>query len=113
MDDRSISLAFWSDWSSLILMKRIGLYEAKTRLSALVAELEAGGEGVFLTRHGKVVAELRPHVALVSPKRGCLKSAAFAISDDFDAPELGFEDFFGEAAGGRSATRVAEAEPPE
>ena len=94
-------------------MKEVGLYEAKTRLSALVAEMEAGGEGFLLTRHGKAVAELRPHAARATPKRGCMKSVAFAISDDFDAPETGFEDFFGDHSDGPSAARVAEPEPPQ
>ena len=39
-------------------MTTIGLYEAKTKLSALVAEIEASGEQILLTRHGKIVAEL-------------------------------------------------------
>ncbi len=76
-------------------MKEIGLYEAKTKLSALVAGMEASGEAVALTRHGKVVAELHPPSAQ-APKRGCLKSGSFRMAADFDADALGFEDFFGE-----------------
>lgn len=94
-------------------MKEIGLYEAKTRLSALVVELEAGGEGFLLTRHGKVVAELRPHAVRTTPKRGCMKSAVFSVSDDFDAPEVGFEDFFGNSGDRPSAARVAAPESPQ
>ena len=41
-------------------MKEVGLYQAKTQLSALVAEVAATGEGIALTKHGEVVAELHP-----------------------------------------------------
>jgi antitoxin (DNA-binding transcriptional repressor) of toxin-antitoxin stability system len=75
-------------------MKEVGLYDAKTKLSALVAELESGGEPIALTRHGKVVAELHPHRPALAPKRGCLKSENFYISQNFDDSEVGFEDFF-------------------
>jgi len=79
-------------------MKEVGLYDAKTKLSALVAELETGGEPIALTRHGKIVAELHPHRPAVAPKRGCLKSTDFYISPSFDDSEIGFEDFFGDDA---------------
>jgi prevent-host-death family protein len=38
-------------------MKHVGMFEAKTNLSALVAEVEKGGS-VVITRHGKPVAKL-------------------------------------------------------
>ena len=75
-------------------MKEVGLYDAKTKLSALVADLESGGEPIALTRHGKIVAELHPHRTALAPKRGCLKSENFYISQSFDDSEIGFEDFF-------------------
>ncbi|MCW1920974.1 type II toxin-antitoxin system Phd/YefM family antitoxin [Luteolibacter arcticus] len=77
-------------------MKEVGLYDAKTKLSALVAELESGGEAIALTRHGKIVAELHPYRPALAPKRGCLKSADFYISQSFEDSETGFEDFFGD-----------------
>jgi antitoxin (DNA-binding transcriptional repressor) of toxin-antitoxin stability system len=67
-------------------MKSLSLHEAKIQLSALMTELEATGEPFLLTRHGKVVAEVRLYDA-VAPKRGCLKSAEFHIAPDFDASE--------------------------
>ncbi len=76
-------------------MKEIGLYRAKTQLSALVASIEATGETIALTRHGKVIAELRPP-ARSAPKRGCLRSKPFHIADAFDSESLGFEDFWNE-----------------
>lgn len=90
-------------------MKEIGLYEAKSKLSALVAELEAHGEVVAITRHGRIVAELHPHRARPVPQRGCLKSPSFFISADFDDTESGFEDFFGDPG---LSSRIAEEETP-
>ena len=74
-------------------MKEVGLYEAKTKLSALVQSVHESGKPIALTRHGKVVAELIPP-RKNSPQRGCLITKDFRMSKDFDEPELGFEDFF-------------------
>lgn len=38
-------------------MKHVGIFEAKTKLSALVDEVEKGEE-IVITRHGKPVARL-------------------------------------------------------
>ncbi|MDZ4694844.1 MAG: type II toxin-antitoxin system Phd/YefM family antitoxin [Deltaproteobacteria bacterium] len=43
-------------------MKAVNTHEAKTRLSALLAEVENSGEIVLICRHGRPIAELRPHV---------------------------------------------------
>ena len=40
-------------------MKQLGAFEAKTHLSKLLEEVEAG-EQVLITRHGKAVARLMP-----------------------------------------------------
>ena len=40
-------------------MDRIGIYDAKSRLSELIAEVAKGGE-VVITRRGKAVARLVP-----------------------------------------------------
>lgn len=40
-------------------MKNVSVVEAKSRFSALLAEVEAGEE-IAVTRHGKVVARLVP-----------------------------------------------------
>lgn len=40
-------------------MERVGIYEAKSRLSELIEQAEAGKE-VTITRHGKAVAKLVP-----------------------------------------------------
>ena len=39
-------------------MREVGILEAKTQLSALVAEVEKGGEDILITRHGRRVARL-------------------------------------------------------
>lgn len=40
-------------------MERVGIFEAKSRLSELVGRAEAGDE-VTITRHGKAVAKIVP-----------------------------------------------------
>ncbi len=68
-------------------MKRVGIFEAKTRLSALVAEIMAEGETFHITKHGNTVAELRPPRAQVAaPRRGSARGPGFWISNDFDEP---------------------------
>jgi prevent-host-death family protein len=41
-------------------MKEVALYDAKNQLSALIAEVEASGEEIVITRHGKPAARLSP-----------------------------------------------------
>ena len=40
------------------VMKHVGMFEAKTNLSALVEEVEKGCQVFIITRHGKPVAKL-------------------------------------------------------
>ena len=42
-------------------MKTVSVHQAKTHLSALLADIEATGESFLVCRHGKPVAELVPH----------------------------------------------------
>lgn len=42
-------------------MKVVNIHQAKTQLSALLAEVEKTGEKVRICRHGKPVADLIPH----------------------------------------------------
>jgi antitoxin (DNA-binding transcriptional repressor) of toxin-antitoxin stability system len=68
-------------------MKRVGIFEAKTRLSSLVAEIMAGGEVFQITKHGRAVAELRaPQTEVSRPQRGSARGPGFWISEDFDDP---------------------------
>lgn len=67
-------------------MKQVGLYEAKSKLSALVSALIESGDPVCLTKHGRVVAEIRlPSIG--TPSRGSLNSENFYISPEFDHPK--------------------------
>jgi prevent-host-death family protein len=57
-------------------MERVGIYEAKAKLSDLVERVRRGGE-VIITRHGKAVAKLVP--AAGTGKSG--RTEAFAAID--------------------------------
>jgi prevent-host-death family protein len=65
-------------------MTRVGMHEAKTKLSQLVAAVE-GGEEVVIERRGVPVARL---VAVEAPKRSrasiCGSKPDLWIADDFD-----------------------------
>lgn len=41
-------------------MASVSIHEAKTKLSALISELEKSGEPISISRYGRVVAELVP-----------------------------------------------------
>ena len=67
-------------------MKTVNVHEAKTHLSRLVAELEAGGEDVIIARAGKPVARLTrlsrtPGRRMLGRDAGLLQ-----VPEDFDAP---------------------------
>ncbi len=66
-------------------MKEVGLYEAKTKLSALVSALIESGDPISLTKHGKVVAEIR-RPSTINPSRGRFATENFYISPEFDTP---------------------------
>lgn len=66
-------------------MKQVGLYEAKSKLSALVSALIESGDPVSLTKHGQIVAELRPPSSN-PPTRGSMSTSNFFIAPDFDQP---------------------------
>jgi prevent-host-death family protein len=42
-------------------MKTVNIHEAKTRFSALLAEIEEHGAEILICRNGKPVADLIPH----------------------------------------------------
>ena len=67
-------------------MKSVNIHEAKTRLSALIAAVEAGEE-VIISRANKPVVKL---VAMQSKSGqripGLHKGAVLYISEDFDTP---------------------------
>ena len=75
------------------MAKEVGTFEAKTHLSALLDAVEKG-EHIFITRHGKRVAEVVP---VAEPKKrakfGCAKGEGFYMSPDFDEPLEEFKDY--------------------
>lgn len=76
------------------MIKEVGAFEAKTHLSRLLDEV-AGGETIYITKHGKRVAELRP----LEPKKqskakfGCAKGPGFYMAPDFDEPLEEFKEY--------------------
>ena len=60
-------------------MESIGIYEAKSKLSALVERAEAGHE-VIITRHGRPVAKLVPARRTRRPDRSALIDEIIAFS---------------------------------
>jgi prevent-host-death family protein len=71
----------------------IGAFEAKTKLSALLAQVEKG-KSFYITKHGRRVAEVKP----VEKKRprakfGSGKGFLLYMAPDFDAPLEDFKDY--------------------
>jgi prevent-host-death family protein len=66
-------------------MKTVNIHSAKTHLSSLLAEVEAGRE-IIIAKAGKPVARLMP-LEEKKPQRkpGTMKGQIW-MSDDFDAP---------------------------
>jgi prevent-host-death family protein len=63
----------------------VNVYAAKTHLSRLIDQVNAGEE-VVITRHGRAVARLVPAEAAKPRKPGLLEGQGYWIADDFDAP---------------------------
>ena len=59
------------------------MHEAKTNLSRLLEQVEAG-ERVVIARAGKPVAELVPHVSVDIVFGRC--AGEISVADDFDDP---------------------------
>jgi prevent-host-death family protein len=49
-------------------MREVGVLEAKTQLSALLAEIEKTGEPVVITRHGRPIAKIVPPTGAVDAR---------------------------------------------
>jgi prevent-host-death family protein len=71
-------------------MRRVNVHEAKTQLSKLLEQVEAG-ERIVIARAGEPVAVLTPYRAAVRKRRLGLFAGQATISPDFDVlpPELG------------------------
>jgi len=64
------------------MTRSVGVHEAKTHLSRLLAEV-AGGEEVLITSRGRVVARLAPPPAA---RQFGLDEGRFTVPVDFDGP---------------------------
>jgi prevent-host-death family protein len=74
-------------------IREVGIFEAKKNLSQLVETVRAGSV-VYLTKHGKRVAEVRPlSKERVQRKAGFMKGYFGELSPDFDAPLEDFKDY--------------------
>ena len=74
------------------MIKEVGAFEAKTHLARLLDEVEQG-QTIFITRHGKRVAEVIPVRSRATAKRGCAKGSGFYMAPDFEAPLEAFKDY--------------------
>jgi prevent-host-death family protein len=63
----------------------VKIYVAKTHLSRLIDQVNAGEE-VIITRHRRPVARLVPAEAAKPRRPGLLEGQGYWIADDFDAP---------------------------
>jgi prevent-host-death family protein len=73
-------------------MTTVNMHEAKTRLSQLVAKVEAGEE-IIISRDGKPVAKLTQIDVSPGAKFGSMKDQIW-ISPAFDDPDPDLEHFF-------------------
>ena len=64
-------------------MHKVNIHEAKTHLSRLIEEVEAGEE-VIIARNGKPVARLTPVQKTRSPRTPGGWEGQVRIADDFD-----------------------------
>lgn len=73
-------------------MKIYSAFEAKTKLSQILREVEAG-EQICITRHGKRIAIVSSAVsAPVRRKPGVLRDQ-ISMAKDFDAPLADFQEY--------------------
>ncbi len=65
-------------------MREVGVHEAKTHLSKLLREVEAGSE-IVIRRGGKAVARIVPVPTTAARVLGSDRGVV-SVPDDFDAP---------------------------
>jgi prevent-host-death family protein len=75
-------------------MRSINVHEAKTQLSKLLEEVEAG-ERVIIARAGEPVAVLGPYKTAVRRRRLGLFAGQVTLRDDFDRLPSDIADAFG------------------
>jgi prevent-host-death family protein len=76
------------------VIKKIDAFQAKAHLSRLLDEV-AGGETIYINKHGKRVAELRPPGPQqhTKAKFGCAKGPGFYMAPEFDEPLKEFKEY--------------------
>jgi len=62
----------------------VSIYEAKSHLSQLIAQVEQTGEEIVIRRHNTPVAKLVPFRPVVAPRVLGSWEGQVAIPDDFD-----------------------------
>lgn len=80
-------------------MREVGILEAKTSFSTLIAEIERTGEGVTVTRHGKAAVKIvpvRPSGKRTARDRAAVVRELLAARDAMPVVE-GFDDLPWEA----------------
>ncbi|MEJ7732025.1 MAG: type II toxin-antitoxin system prevent-host-death family antitoxin [Polyangiaceae bacterium] len=75
-------------------MRSVNVHEAKTQLSKLLEEVEAG-ERIVIARAGEPVAVLSPYRVAVRRRRLGLFAGQAVIRDDFDDLPADIADAFG------------------
>ena len=65
-------------------MSVVSIYEAKSHLSRLIAQVEQTGEEVVIRRHNVPVAKLVPFRPVLEPRRLGGWEGQVEIGDDFD-----------------------------
>jgi prevent-host-death family protein len=73
--------------------EKIGAFDAKTRLSELLDRVHETGAVYIITKRGVPVAELRPPTPEAGGLRFGSDAGRIAMTDDFDSPIPGFEDY--------------------
>ena len=74
--------------------KSVNVHEAKTHLSRLLEQVEAGEE-ITLCRAGRPVARLVPYVPRREPRQPGFWKGRVVIKPTFDDPLPGFDEAFG------------------
>jgi prevent-host-death family protein len=72
--------------------RKIGAFDAKTRLSELLDQVHETGAVYIITKRGVPVAELRPPTPSGGLRYGS-EAGRISIADDFDAPIADFADY--------------------
>ena len=62
----------------------VSIYEAKTNLSKLIAQVEASGEEIIIRRHNQPVAKLVPFRPHVEPRQLGGWEGLGTVAPDFD-----------------------------